>query len=187
MKKLYSLCLLVFSFGLAQAQIKKGNTLIGASLGNSSIILGEGVAAFSLRANPTVGVMLTNNWMAGAGVSLGTIVSDGFTGLVGVNPFARYYYNSKNSRDSLYKSFFLQGGIGLAAAFGEIEQSSVYSGLGGGYCRFITPDVGLELATSANFVVPLGSNNDGHINIGFSLGLQIVLDKNLHLFKRKKP
>ncbi len=184
MKKLYVICLMVFVTGITQAQIKKGNKLVGASLGNSNIIIGDGVSAFSFQLNPTIGVMLSDNWMAGATVSLGAIVSDGFTGVLGVNPFGRYYYNSKSNNDSLYKGFFLQSGVGLSAAFGAIEQSSAYAGLGGGYCRFFTPNIGLELAGMANFIVPLGSNNDGNINIGFSLGLQIVLDKNLNLIKR---
>ena len=111
MKKLLALCTFIFIVLALQAQIKMGNKLVGASLGSANVAIGEGGAGLSLQVNPTAGIMVTDHWMAGAGVTLGTIVSDGFTGIVGVNPFARYYFHSKNNNDSLIKVFFFKAGL----------------------------------------------------------------------------
>jgi len=170
---------------MVQAQIRKGNKLVGASFGSSNIAIGEG-AALSLQLNPTVGFLVTDKWMLGGSVTLGAIVAEGFTGLVGISPFTRYYFNNKNNKDSLYKGFFLQAGIGVARVFGEAEYGSWQQGLGGGYSRFITPDIGLEIAALINNTQQLDGIRDNNVNLQFSFGLQIILDKRISLFKRKK-
>ncbi|MES2776014.1 MAG: hypothetical protein V4722_17690 [Bacteroidota bacterium] len=183
MKKLLSACLLLCVFTLTRAQIIKGNKLIGGSLASGNVLINEGVG-LSIQVNPTAGIMLTNQWMGGTGITLGAVVSDGFLGIAGINPFVRYYMHNKNKADSLYRGFFLQGTVGVVTVFGDELETSVQPGIGVGYSRFITPDIGLELATTASFIKVL-SDYDGTINIGFSFGLQIVLGKNVHLFRKK--
>lgn len=154
--------------------IKKGNWMIGGSLGNIGYSF-EG-EAFNIQIQPRAGYFVSDGLAIGAQANLGfTAVKDidnewGY----GIAPFVRYYFPGGATQSS---RFFTQGDIGIAGSSAG-NDVSLALGANVGYAHFITQSVALEATLGYNYTkanVNLGGKATG---LGVGLGFQIYLPGN---------
>ena len=173
MKKLF-LAGAVALFGLSNAQIQKGNWMVGGQVANIRFTNG-----FTLDLTPQLGYFIQDNWAVGGRVNLNIAdqTNGGTTTNIDLGAFTRYYFSGDEVATLTNNGrFFLQGDVG----FSGINQSSgattngVGLGIGAGYAYFITPNVGLEgLLRFAG--VAGGGNKNFNGNLGLGIGFQIYL------------
>lgn len=173
MKKLFLAGALAL-FGLSNAQIQKGNWMVGGQVANVKFTNG-----FNLSLTPQVGYFIEDNWAVGGevGLSIADQTNGGTTTNIDLGAFTRYYFGP-NEVDSILKNgrFFAQGNVG----FTGINQSSgattngVGLGIGAGYAYFLTPNVSLEGLLKFSGVAG-GGNQNFNGNLGLNVGFQIYL------------
>lgn len=183
MKKLI-LGALVMGIGLfstANAQIQKGNWMVGGNLLGADFGLNTG-AGYNIQLQPKGAYFIEDNLALGGYVNLGIFGAKGSstTYNYGVGALGRYYLNpGEKGVDNLLKHgrWFLEANVGLGGQSGTGGGASANAldyGFGPGYAYFITPNIGLEgvLKYTGN----LGFGNRGTTsNLAFGLGFQIYL------------
>lgn len=161
--------------GNANAQIQKGNLMVGADLANFKFTNG-----FQMALNPKIGYFVKDNWAVGANVGLDVVSPQG-TGSTQtsytVGAFTRYYFNDKEI-DTLLKHgrFFAEGTVGFGGDNSSSGNSTngVDLGVGAGYAYFITPNIGLEGLLKFQGLAGGGNTNfNGNLYLG--VGFQIYL------------
>ncbi len=172
----------VFALGLgsvANAQIQKGNWMVGGNLVSSNFGLNTGTG-YNIAIQPKGAYFIQNNFAVGGQVTLGVSgVKDGPTVFTyNVGPLARYYFSGEQV-DSLLKHgrFFVEGNAGIggtSTSKGGDSANGLNIGVGPGYAYFITENIGLEglLKYNGDF----GFGNRGTVSaITFNIGFQIYL------------
>src|SRR5688500_11551073 len=112
MKKSYAAFLCALSFvalttNQAQAQLQKGNILIGADLMNMAVDFQKGNTTFNMSITPKVAWFIQDNIAIGGMVDLGLTTGDGFTNFsYGVSALGRYYIADKNTQLLRQSRFF---------------------------------------------------------------------------------
>lgn len=176
----------------ANAQIQKGNWLVGGSLITSSFGLNTG-GGYNIGVVPKGAYFIEDNVAVGGYVDLGfNKVTKGspteFTYKVGA--LGRYYISpGEKGIDNLlhHGRWFLEGNVGVGGK--SVESGNSTTGLdfgaGPGYSYFITPNIGLEGLVKYNGVAGFGKNgltSTLTFNVGFSIylptskGKQIIND-----------
>ncbi|MBB4806394.1 hypothetical protein HNP38_001666 [Chryseobacterium defluvii] len=163
------------------AQIQKGNWLVGSSLVTSNFGLNTG-GGYNIALQPKGAYFIKDNVAVGGYVNLGiSKVTNGsptrFDYAVG--GLGRYYLSpGEKGVDNLlnHGRWFFEGNVGIGGS--SVENGNSTTGLdfgaGPGYSYFITPNIGLEGLVKYNGVTGFG--NEGltstlTFNVGFSIYL----------------
>lgn len=183
MKKLIVTGILAVA-GLAtamNAQIQKGNWLVGSSLISSNFGLNTG-GGYNIALQPKGAYFIEDNVAIGGYVDLGiNKVTNGSPTefIYGVGGLGRYYLSpGEKGVDNLlhHGRWFLEGNVGIGGR--SVENGDSTTGLdfgaGPGYSYFITPNIGLE--GLVKYKGRAGFGNEGlNSNITFNLGFSIYL------------
>ncbi|MFY7816043.1 MAG: hypothetical protein ACOVRK_12745 [Chryseobacterium taeanense] len=163
------------------AQIQKGNWLVGSSLISSNFGLNTG-GGYNIAIQPKGAYFIEDNVALGGYVDLGfNKVTNGspteFT--YGVGGLGRYYLSpGEKGVDNLlnHGRWFLEGNVGVGGRSVENADSTtgLDFGVGPGYSYFITPNIGLE--GLVKYRGRAGFGNEGlNSNITFNLGFSIYI------------
>jgi hypothetical protein len=181
MKKTLSL-LVILSLLLTQksnAQLEKGNVLVGADLANFNIGL-EKDAGFSLSLSPKAAWFIKDNVAFGAYVKLGFSKdnSNGPTNTTyGVGPLARYYVNKPDMNPLKHGRWFGEANAGIEGrnqSKGGGSTNGLGIGFGPGYAYFITKNIGFETLFKWNPLIGFGDEGF-QSNFTLNFGFQIYL------------
>jgi len=161
------------------AQIQKGNWLVGSSLISSNFGLNTG-GGYNIAIQPKGAYFIEDNVALGGYVDLGfNKVTNGspteFT--YGVGALGRYYVSpGEKGVDNLlnHGRWFLEGNVGVGGRSVENADSTtgLDFGVGPGYSYFITPNIGLEGLVKYRGRAGFGSeglNSNITFNVGFSI------------------
>lgn len=161
--------ILAFSVGIANAQLQKGSTLVGGSIGNLDLDLGDD-NVFSINLTPRVGYFIQDNVAIGAKVGLGYTFQPGKDAYsYNVNAFGRYYFG-KEEFDTILKQgrWFLEAGAGLGGSRAATEIGFNLN-FGPGYSYFLNEHVAVEGLLLYNGTFGDGSSNGLSLNVGFQI------------------
>lgn len=179
MKKIITLfTIALIAFGTtAEAQIQRGNLLVGGDIADFNLNLNGG-GYFSMRLNPKIAFFLQDNVALGPYVNLGLTTAKGAGTNVnyGVGAFGRYYINPTRVSVLRHGRFFLEGSVGIEGdntSNGE-STNGLGLGVGPGFAYFITPNVGLETLLKYTGIVGFGSRPTAS-NLDLGVGFQIYL------------
>ena len=181
MKKiiLFSIAVTMFSFipHLANAQLQKGNIMIGGDLASLDFTLGGG-GYFQGNINPKLAFFVRNNFALGGMINFGLTTSSGAgtNTTYGVSALGRYYLNHTDNNILHRGRFFLEGNAGFQGVrlANKSNTTGLGLGIGPGYTYFVTQSVGLETLLKYNGIVGFGSqpyNSNLNLNIGFQIYL----------------
>ena len=184
MKKLGTILIAaVAAFGIntANAQIQKGNIMVGAGLANFDFGLQKG-ASVGLDLHPRVGYFFRDNIAVGALVNFGFnyAKSQGTNINYGVNVFGRYYAGSNQVPLINHARFFAEANIGPNGRNTIVKDKPNSStnglgiGIGPGVAYFLTPNIGLEALAKYNGIVGFGNTATAH-SLNIEVGFQIYL------------
>lgn len=179
MKRKFSIVLVAVLFiGLtSQAQIQRGNILVGGDIANFDLNLNGG-GYFSMRLDPKLAFFVRDNVAVGAFIDLGvqTARNAGTNVNYGIGALGRYYVNNPKVNVLRHGRFFFEGTIGIEGdnpANGETT-NGLGLGIGPGYAYFITPNIGLETLLKYNGIVGFGNqttSSDLNLGVGFQIYL----------------
>ncbi|WP_370899620.1 hypothetical protein [Chryseobacterium gossypii] len=183
MKKLILTGILAVA-GLAtsmNAQIQKGNWLVGSSLISSNFGLNTG-GGYNIALQPKGAYFVEDNLAVGGYVDLGfnKVTKGSPTEFVyGVGALGRYYLSpGEKGIDNLlhHGRWFFEGNVGIGGR--SVEDGDSTTGLdfgaGPGYSYFITPNIGIEGLVKYKGRAGFGSeglNSNITFNVGFSIYL----------------
>ncbi|HTE27656.1 outer membrane beta-barrel protein [Flavitalea sp.] len=179
MKKVF-ICLnsllIVLCFS-AEAQIQRGNALIGADLANVNLSLDAG-GNFSFLIRPKIAWFIKDNVAIGGYLltGLSTAKGEGTSVQYGVGALARYYLGGESVDLIKHTRLFAEGTVGINGdnpAVGD-NTNGLGLGIGPGIAYFITPNIGLEALLKYNGIIGFGTkptSNDLNISVGFQIYL----------------
>lgn len=156
---------------VSNAQLEKGNWMVGSSLTNINFGLGNR-SNFNLSITPRVGYFIQNNVAIGGFVNMdySTAKGQGNIFAYDLGAFGRYYFNKNEVYNPLRDGrFFLEGQVGIGGTNGTGVGASV--AFGPGYAYFITPNVALEALVQVKSRFGVGSNTGLNIGVGFQIYL----------------
>ncbi|MES2428034.1 MAG: hypothetical protein V4560_13725 [Bacteroidota bacterium] len=160
----------------ANAQIQKGNVMVGGDLADISLGLNS-PNVFSFSISPKAAWFVEDNLALGGVVNLGIQTAKGSNTVTtyGIGGLGRYYAGSDVSVLN-HGRFFGEA----TAGFGGVNVSNAGStngvnfSFGPGFAYFITPSIGLETLLKYNGLVGFGNqtyNNGLSLNFGFQIYL----------------
>ncbi|GET46610.1 hypothetical protein [Capnocytophaga felis] len=161
-------------FNNANAQIQKGNWMVGGQVANMKFTNG-----LNIHLTPQAGYFVADNFVVGGLVDLNVFKVKGSSDTQtnwNVGGFGRYYVGKDHLNLLKNGRFFGEGSFG----FGGNNSSSgsttngVDLGIGAGYAYFITRNVSLDAMLKFNAVVG-GGNTSGQGDLGLRIGFQIFL------------
>ncbi len=163
----------------ANAQIQRGNWMVGSSILSSNFGLNTG-GGYSIALQPKAAYFIDDNVAVGGYVNLGfSKVTNGsptrFDYAVG--GLGRYYLSpGEKGVDNLlnHGRWFFEGNLGVGGSSVEngISTSGLDFGVGPGYSYFITPNIGVEGLVKYQGQAGFGSeglNSNITFNVGFSI------------------
>ncbi len=160
----------------AQAQIQRGNVMIGGNFADLNLGLDK-PSSFELTVSPKAAWFVQDNIALGAYVDFGlqTAKGQGSTVSYGVGPLARYYTGS-DVEVLNHGRLFGEATVGIQGrneTTGSNTNGLGFS-VGPGFAYFITPNIGVETLLKYNGLTGFG--NEGYQSrLGLSFGLQIYL------------
>ncbi|WP_443944387.1 hypothetical protein ACJVDH_15880 [Pedobacter sp. AW1-32] len=171
---LFSAALMI---GAANAQIQKGNVMVGGNLTNINLGLDD-PKIFSVDITPTAAWFVQDNVAVGAYVNFGleTAKNSATTTSYGVGALGRYY-TGKDVEIVKHGRFFAEatagiGGVNVSRGGGNTNGLNL--SIGPGFAYFVTPNIGLETLLKYNGLVGFGSATT-QSNLNLSFGFQIYL------------
>ncbi len=175
--------LLMAASGTVNAQIQKGNVLVGGDIADFKLDLGT-PSQFNVNLSPKAAWFIRDNVAVGAyGVfGLSTIKNVSTAVTYGVGAFGRYYINDKNLDIVKHMKFFGEANLGIQGVNVDNHNDNIPNsttnglgfGFGPGVAYFVTPEIGLEGLLKYNGNVGFGSNPYAS-NLSLNVGLQIYL------------
>nr|WP_121274222.1 hypothetical protein [Pedobacter schmidteae] len=178
MKKLIFTIVLgtITAFG-ANAQIQKGNIMIGANLSNISFGLDK-PNVFSFNISPKAAWFVQDGLAIGGEVDLGlaTQTGSGTDFNYGISALGRYY-GEKGANEVVKSSrFFGEATVGVRGynPSGGGSTNGLGFSFGPGFSYFVTPTIGLEALLKYTGTVGFGTSAYAH-NLGIGVGFQIYL------------
>ncbi|WP_316814641.1 hypothetical protein [Pedobacter nyackensis] len=178
MKKLFFTVILggSIAFG-ANAQIQKGNVMMGANLSNIRFGLDK-PNQFTFNISPKVAWFVQDGLAIGADVNLGlaTQKGSGTDFSYGVSALGRYYGETGANEVVKSSKFFGEATVGIQGynPSGGGSTNGLGFSFGPGFTYFVTPSIGLEALLKYNGVLGFGSSPYAH-NLGIGVGFQIYL------------
>ncbi|MEN4759021.1 MULTISPECIES: hypothetical protein [unclassified Chryseobacterium] len=164
------------------AQIQKGNWMVGSSLVTSNFGLNTG-GGYQINLQPKGAYFVEDNVAVGGYVNLGIGKSSNTANTrfdYGVGALGRYYLSpGEQGVDNLlnHGRWFFEGNLGVGGysiSKGGNSTTGLDFGVGPGYSYFITPNIGLEGLVKYAGVTGFG-NTGLTSNITFNLGFSIYL------------
>lgn len=161
----------------ANAQIQKGNVLVGGDFANISLGL-DNSKVFSFNISPKAAWFIQDNVALGGYVNLGieTAHNSSTTTNYGVGALGRYY--AQNDAPILrHGRLFAEANLGLGGinvSDGGGHTNGLDLGVGPGFAYFVTPSVGLETLLKYNGVAGFG-NAGYQSTLTLNFGLQVYL------------
>ncbi|MFD2146163.1 hypothetical protein [Mucilaginibacter antarcticus] len=162
---------------LANAQIQKGNVMVGGNFANINLGLND-PKIFSLDITPKAAWFIKDNVALGGYVNLGIQTAKGSntTTSYGAGALGRYYTGSdvavlKHGRIFAEATAGI-GGVNVSNGGGNTNGLNL--SVGPGFAYFITPNLGLETLLKYNGLVGFGSQAY-QSNLNLSFGFQIYL------------
>jgi len=161
----------------ANAQIQKGNVMVGGNLTNINLGLDD-PKIFSVDITPKAAWFIQDNVAVGGYVNFGlkTAKNSNTTTSYGVGALGRYY-TGKDVEVLRHGRLFAEAAVGI----GGVNVSNVGGNTNGlnlsvgpGFAYFITPNIGLETLLKYNGLVGFGSATTQN-NLNLSFGFQIYL------------
>lgn len=164
------------SFG-ANAQIQKGNVMMGANLSDIRFGLDE-PNEFTFNVSPKAAWFVQDRLAFGAEVDLGLATQKGSGTDIsyGVSALSRYYGVTGANEIVRSSRFFGEATAGIQGynpSGGDSTNGFGFS-FGPGFTYFVTPSIGLEALLKYNGVIGFGSSAYAH-NLGIGVGFQIYL------------
>lgn len=178
MKKLLAgLLLSATTILAANAQIQKGNVLVGGNLTNINLGLDD-PKIFSVDITPKAGWFIQDNVAVGGYVNFGlrTAKNSSTTTSYGLGALGRYY-TGKDTEVLKHGRFFAEATVGIGGtnvSGGGANTNGLNLSVGPGFAYFITPNIGLETLLKYNGLVGFGSATTQN-NLNLSFGFQIYL------------
>jgi hypothetical protein len=170
-------------FSTTNAQIQKGNYLVGSSILASNFGLNTN-GGYNIALQPKAAYFIKDNLAIGAYINLGTskVTKDTPTSFTyAVGGLGRYYLSPNEAGVTTllnHGRFFFEGtaGIGGKNTKGGTNTTGLDFGVGPGYSYFITPEIGVEGLVKYNGVAGFGSEgltSQLSFNVGFSIYLPL--------------
>jgi hypothetical protein len=177
MKRIILTCAIALSFLTSQAQIQKGNVMMGANLSNISFGLDE-PNIFRLNINPKAAWFVQDGLALGGDVNLGlsTLKGAGTNVNYGIGALGRYYGATGANEVVNNSRFFGEVTVGIAGENPSEGPSTNGLGFsfGPGFTYFVTPSIGLEALLKYQGTAGFGDSAYAHsLNLG--IGFQIYL------------
>ncbi|RYG44632.1 MAG: hypothetical protein EOO01_19155 [Chitinophagaceae bacterium] len=177
MKKITLIVALAFlGFSNSNAQIQKGNVLVGGNFANINVGLDE-PNILSIDVTPKAAWFIQNNVALGGYVNFGLEAAKHSTTTTsyGVGALGRYYTGSEAELIN-HSRFFGEATVGFGGvnAGDAGNTNGLNLSVGPGFAYFITPNIGLELLLKYNGLVGFGSE-PYQSNLNLSFGFQIYL------------
>jgi hypothetical protein len=161
----------------AQAQIQKGNVLIGGNFADIKLGLDE-PRRFSFEVSPKAAWFVQDNIALGAYATFGLETAKNASTIINysVGPMARYYSGSDVEILNHGRLFgeATVGIEGLNVSKGGGNTNGLGFSVGPGFAYFITPNIGIETLLKYNGTAGFGSETYQN-NLNLSFGLQIYL------------
>jgi hypothetical protein len=164
----------------ANAQIQRGNVLVGGNIANFDLGLNEG-DYFRMRIEPKAAWFIRDNTALGGYVKLGleTAKGQGTIFNYGVGALGRLYMGGNAVPALKHTRLFFEGNVGFEGEnYSEANINTTTNGLGlgigPGLAYFITPNIGLEGLLKYNGIVGFGtkaSSSNLNLNVGFQIYL----------------
>ena len=191
MKKTFTLfaliCLLVNE--KIDAQLERGNVLVGANVANFRIALKSGQET-SLQLTPKAGWFIKDNLAIGPYVGFGySTVKDAYANTTyGVGLFGRCYVNKPNLSPLKHGLFFGEANVGLGGTNyndktgggNDFSTNGLDIGFGAGYAYFITTNISFE--TLLRYNGTLGFGHEAYTNYLLKANQIITIDYNKRLY-----
>ena len=162
----------------ANAQVQKGNVLVGGDLANFDFSLNSG-SSFNIQLDPKAAWFVKNDLAIGGYVTLGfegAKSSPTYTNY-GIGALGRYYISDPTVDVLRHTKFFLEANVGIEGvdvSQGGGNTNGLGIGFGPGIAYFITPNIGLEGLLKYTGVAGFGSDpytSDLNLNVGFQIYL----------------
>jgi hypothetical protein len=184
-------CISCWGLVTTQAQIQKGNIMVGASLTDIRFDLGSS-KSFSLSINPKAAYFVADNLALGAfgEFGLNTAKFQGITYKYGIGGLGRYYFAPNQVNNLMNKGrFFAEATAGIGGQTGTEIGFDIT--VGPGYAYFLTPNIALEALLKYHGTFGSGATNGLQLNIGFQIHLpthkaKAILQEASDEVKRKK-
>ena len=177
MKKVLIAAALAFTGFAAQAQIQRGNVLMGGNIANLSLGL-DNSKVFSVDITPKAAWFIEDNLALGGYVDLGIKTAKGTatTTRYGVGALGRYYGGNDVEvlRHGRFFGEVTAGFGGINVSNGGGNTNGINLGIGPGFAYFVTPNIGLETLLKYNGLAGFG-NASYQSTVTLSLGLQVYL------------
>lgn len=176
-KLLLTLAIAVTGFTAANAQIQKGNVLMGGNISNIRFGL-DAPNEFSFNLNPKAAWFVQDGIALGGEVNFGLLTAKnaGTSINYGVGALGRYYAGETSGDVVKNSMFFGEATVGINGinpAVGDNTNGLGFS-FGPGFTYFVTKNIGLETLLKYNGVVGFGQSAYAH-NLSLGFGLQIYL------------
>jgi len=171
---------------LAQAQLTRGtfyssgygvNSIPGFAngLAELSLTTGNGNGLLGLAIAPEFGLFVSDRWLLGSRLTIGSFILSGETGAGGfsLSPFARYYFNPQASNNH----FFANAQLDLS-----LSPGAVGANLGLGMTHFLAPGLGWDTYLALqqpDFEI------DKNLRVALSSRLNIYFNKDLRTNRRE--
>ena len=161
----------------ANAQIQKGNIMIGSTLSNLSFGIDK-PNEFTFNLSPKAAWFIRNGLAVGGEIDFGLATrSGGGTDInYGISALGRYYGETGANQVVRSSRFFGEATAGISGynpSTGDNTNGFGFS-FGPGFTYFVTPTIGLEALVKYNGVLGFGSSAYAHyLNLG--IGFQIYL------------
>ncbi|HEX8609422.1 MAG TPA: hypothetical protein VF679_12345 [Pedobacter sp.] len=177
MKKIILTCALALGLLTSEAQIQKGNVMMGGNLSNISFGLDK-PNVFSLSINPKAAWFVQDGLALGGDVNLGLSTSKGNGESInyGIGALGRYYGATGANEVVNNSRFFGEVTVGISGVNPNEGESTNGLGFsfGPGFTYFVTPSIGLEALLKYQGTAGFGSSAYAHsLNLG--IGFQIYL------------
>ena len=161
----------------ANAQIQKGNVIVGGNLTNINLGLDD-PKIFSVDITPKAAWFIQDNVALGGYVNFGleTAKNSNTTTSYGVGALGRYY-TGKDVEVLRHGRLFAEATVGIGGvnvSNGGANTNGLNLSVGPGFAYFITPNIGLETLLKYNGLVGFGSSTTQN-NLNLSFGFQIYL------------
>ena len=163
----------------ADAQLQKGNLLVGGDIANFHLSLNKD-GTFTMNIDPKLAYFIRDNVALGGYLNLGitTFKGGSATTNYGVGALGRLYVSKINEQNiSLSKQsrFFVEANVGInGTSAGGSSTTGLGLGIGPGLAYFITPNIGLETLLKYNGIVGFGSRPTSS-TLDLGIGFQIYL------------
>ena len=186
MRQVYAILICCIGFtamgvNQAQAQLQKGNILIGSDLMGMTFDFQKGNNTFNMSIDPKVAWFIQDNLAVGGMVNLGLNTGNGFTTFTyGISALGRYYVADKSVQLLKQSRFFLEGNVGISgknvhvSGLPDANTNGLGIGFGPGIAYFLNKNISLEGLLKYNLTVGFGSATT-HNQLAFGLGFQIYL------------